>query len=178
MITIEFLSRFAALCRLRPVAWTKTTLAWIALAALTFIAARYFKHPLFHFWRGLELPVLLLAGGGGAWFALRALRGAKSAGSRQGKAEAGLRLAVCLSLLILVAGQEGCFRWQRFQVLQGGVAVERMGRHFVVGFRNFDEVTPLAERGLIGGIYITKRNLRGESVQSLRQRIDGLQEAR
>jgi beta-N-acetylhexosaminidase len=39
-------------------------------------------------------------------------------------------------------------------------------------------VTPLAERGLIGGIYITKRNLRGESVQSLRQRIDGLQEAR
>jgi beta-N-acetylhexosaminidase len=175
---IHRVPRLAAFRRLRLVAWTKTVLVWIALAALTFIAARYFKHPLFHFWRGLELPVLLLAGGAGAWFALRALCGARSAGNRRGKIEAGWRLAVCLSLLVLVVGQEGWFRWQRFWVLQGGVAVERMGRHFIVGFRDFDEVKPLAERGLIGGIYITKRNLRGESVQSLRRRIDGLQDAR
>jgi beta-N-acetylhexosaminidase len=177
-MVIKFPHRLAALRCLRFAARTQTVLAWIALIALTFIAARYFKHPLFYFWRGLELPVLLLAGGGGAWFALRALREAKSAGSRWGEVEAGLRLAVCVSLPILVVGQEAWFRWQQFQVLQGGARMERMGRHFVVGFRNFDELTPLAERGLIGGIYLTRRNLRGESVRSLRQRIDGLQEAR
>ncbi|MDR0634776.1 MAG: hypothetical protein LBF91_07345 [Azoarcus sp.] len=166
--------RLAALRRVRLAAWQRAILAWIVLAALIFVAARYFKHPAFHFWRGAEMPTLLLAAIGGACLAYRALRAA----SRRGRLEPALRLAACLLLLCLVAGQEGGFRWQRLQVLRGGVAMARMGRHFVVGFRDFDDLQTLAERGLIGGIYITRRNLRGESVQSLRRRIDALQATR
>ncbi|MDR2452202.1 MAG: glycoside hydrolase family 3 protein [Candidatus Accumulibacter sp.] len=148
---------------------------WLALAVLIVVAALYFRHPLFYFWRDFETPVLLLAGGAGAWSARRALR---RAARRRDRLEALARLAVCLLLLGLVAGQEAWFRWQRFWVLQGGPPTERVGRHFVVGFRSFAEVKSLAERGLIGGIYVTRRNLRGESAPSLRRRIDELQEAR
>ncbi|MDR3212453.1 MAG: hypothetical protein LBT71_00825 [Azoarcus sp.] len=169
------LFHFAIFRRLRFAAWYKTVLAWIALIALVVVAAAFFKHPLLYFWRGVETPVLLLAGGAGAWFAQRALCGAAR---RRNRLEAGARLVVCLLLLGLTVGQEGWFRWQQFRVRQGDVSMVCIGRHFVVGFRDFDEVKPLAERGLIGGIYITARNVRGESVQSLRRRIDELQAAR
>jgi beta-N-acetylhexosaminidase len=149
--------------------------AWAALIALSVVAALYFKHPLLYSLRGAETPILFLAGGLGAWFAQRALRRATR---RRDRLEPGARLAAWALLLCLSAGQEGWFRWQQFWVLQGGLPTERVGRHFVVGFRNFDEVKPLAERGLIGGIYVTRRNLEGESAPSLRRRIDELQEAR
>ncbi|MCL1826194.1 MAG: hypothetical protein FWG26_09730 [Betaproteobacteria bacterium] len=48
----------------------------------------------------------------------------------------------------------------------------------MVGFRDFNELKPLAERGLIGGIYITYRNLKGETVTSLREHIGELQRLR
>jgi beta-N-acetylhexosaminidase len=70
------------------------------------------------------------------------------------------------------------FRWQQFWVLQGGPPTERAGRHFIVGFRDFAELRPLAERGLIGGLYVPRRHLGAESAPSLRGRIDELQEAR
>ncbi|MDR0716384.1 MAG: hypothetical protein LBF50_03055 [Azoarcus sp.] len=168
-------SRFAALRFFRLAAWQKAILVWIMLAALLVIAARYFKHPMSYFWRGAEMPVLLLAAIGGAYFAYRTLR---ARAHWRDRLEPGLRLAACLLLLCLAAGQEGWYRWQKFQVLRSGVAMERMGRHFVVGFRSFDDLHALAERGLIGGIYVTRRNLRGETVQSLRRRIDALQAAR
>ncbi|MDR0702029.1 MAG: hypothetical protein LBF61_06385 [Azoarcus sp.] len=167
--------RFVPPYRLRFAAWQKNVLAWIALLALTYVAARCFKHPFFYIWRGVETPVLLLAACVGAWFALRTLHGAAR---WQGRLEAGSRFAVCLLLLCLTVWQEGMFRWQQYQVLQGGVPMERMGRHFVVGFRDFNELEPLAERGLIGGIYVTRRNLAGESAQSLSRRIGELQDVR
>ncbi|MDR3087677.1 MAG: hypothetical protein LBU45_06970, partial [Azoarcus sp.] len=152
----------------------RVVIAWAALTALGFMATYYFKHPLFYFWRGLETPVLLIAAIAGAGFALCAWRGARGWRSL----EPGLRFAAWLLLLGLVAGQEGWFRWQQYQVLRADVAMTRIGRHFVVGFRDFDEVKPLAEHGLIGGIYIARRNLEGENAQSLRQRIGELQDIR
>jgi beta-N-acetylhexosaminidase len=161
--------------RFQFAAWQKALIAWVALGLLTFIAACYFKHPLFYFWRDWETPVLFLIAVGGACFALRAWHNARSWRNRL---EPGFRLMGWLLLLGLVVGQEGWFRWQQYQVLQANVAMTRMGQHFVVGFRDFDDVKPLAERGLIGGIYLTRRNLKGESAPSLRQRIDELQDLR
>ncbi|MDR1934518.1 MAG: hypothetical protein LBS49_02860, partial [Candidatus Accumulibacter sp.] len=65
---------FAAFSMLRTVSFF--AVFHFAPIALAFIAACYFKHPLFYFWRGVELPILLLAGSGGACLAFRALRGA------------------------------------------------------------------------------------------------------
>jgi beta-N-acetylhexosaminidase len=145
---------------------------WSVLSAIGLVAW-HLKHPMLFFWRGVETPVLLLLAAAGAFFALRAWR---QPGWR--KLEAGLRLMVCCLLLALILGQEGWFRWQQYQVRQASGAMRIVGRHFVVGLRDFDEVKPLAERGLIGGIYLTRRNLRGEDVGSLRRKIDELQALR
>jgi beta-N-acetylhexosaminidase len=171
----QTLHQFILSRRFRLATWQKAAFIWIAFGVLAFIAIRYFKHPLFYFWRDLETPALFLASVGGVWFALRAQGNARGWRDRL---EPGFRLVGWLLLLCLVVGQEGWFRWQQHQVLQANVAMTRMGRHFVVGFRDFDDLKPLAERGLIGGIYITRRNLKGESAQSLRQRIDELQDIR
>ncbi|MDR1423882.1 MAG: hypothetical protein LBI92_04650 [Azoarcus sp.] len=167
--------RFATLRRFRPAAWQKAALAWIAPAVLTFVTVRYFRYPMLPALHNVEALVLLLAVGCCAGFALRSLRGAAC---RQDKLEPGLRFTACLLLFGLIAGEEGWFRWQQYQVLQGSAAMERMGRHFIVGFRDFGDVKPLAERGLIGGIYLTKRNIKNMSVRSLRRRIDELQGVR
>ncbi|MDR3086449.1 MAG: hypothetical protein LBU45_00610 [Azoarcus sp.] len=166
------LNRLSAVCRFRLKPWQMSVIGWAVLAVSLFIAARYYKHPLFYSWRSLEMPVLLLVAFGGAWLARRV---SCSASGRWRRLEAGLYFVCSLLLMGLVAGQEGVFRWQQYQVWQASAAVKLIGEHFVVGFRDFDEVKPLAERGLIGGIYITRRNLRGETVQSLRAHIDELQ---
>jgi hypothetical protein len=47
-------TRGRTMARILLPAWLKTVLAWVALAALGFVAARYYKHPLLYAWRGAE----------------------------------------------------------------------------------------------------------------------------
>jgi beta-N-acetylhexosaminidase len=149
-------------------------LVWGALLA-AFGVACYLKHPLLYAWRRAETPLLLLIALGAGWLAWRAWR---SRPGWAGRLEPGLRLFACLLLVSLVIGQEGRFRWQKYQVEQAGAAMRIIGKHFVVGFRDFAELYPLAERGLIGGIYLTRRNLAGQDAASLRKHIDDLQALR
>jgi beta-N-acetylhexosaminidase len=48
-----------------------------------------------------------------------------------------------------------------------------LGRHFIVGYDHVEEVLPLAEKGLIGGVFVGRRN-----VSTLRRDIAQLQAAR
>lgn len=155
--------------------WQVALYWWMLLVLASLWTGLYFKHPDFQFWRTIETPFMLILACLGIWSARRARRFAMSSPRRL---EPGLRLALSVLLAVLVIGQEGWFRWQQWQVLQGGTALSRIGGHFVVGFRDFDEVKPLAERGLIGGIYITKRNQKGETAESLKERIGELQALR
>jgi beta-N-acetylhexosaminidase len=152
--------------------WKSALLWWMVLAFVSFLAGYYFKHPVFMFWRNVETPLMLTVVCVGAWCARRAQRFAVSLPRRL---ESKSRLVLSVLLAVLVIGQEGWFRWQQANVHWGGAALSRIGQHFVVGFRDFDDVKPLAERGLIGGIYITQRNLEGETIESLRERINALQ---
>jgi beta-N-acetylhexosaminidase len=155
--------------------WQTVLLWWIVLASTSLWAALYFKHPSFQFLRAVETPLMLVliclgirSAWRTRWFAVNSSR----------RLESGLRVVLGTLLAVLVVGQEGWFRWQQTQVLSGGAALSHIGQHFVVGFRDFDEVKPLAERGLIGGIYLTKRNLKGETIESLGKRISELQALR
>ncbi|MDR2209664.1 MAG: hypothetical protein LBE22_12060 [Azoarcus sp.] len=148
-----------------------TVLFWIVFAFVGFWAVCYFKHPDLLTFRAVEIPLMLMVACIGIWSARRARKVSMGL-------ESGLRLVLSVLLAVLVIGQEGWFRWQQFQVFRGGAALSRIGQHFVVGFRDFDEVKPLAERGLIGGIYITRRNQEGETAASLKERIGELQALR
>src|SRR4051794_5959091 len=53
-----------------------------------------------------------------------------------------------------------------------------LGPHFMVGYSSLPEVARLAEQGLIGGVYVTRHNIRGRTVEALRAEIAALQDKR
>jgi beta-N-acetylhexosaminidase len=59
-----------------------------------------------------------------------------------------------------------------------GNAARELGRHFIAGYTSFDEVAPLAAKGLIGGIYVTRHNIEGRTADDLKSEIARLQSLR
>jgi beta-N-acetylhexosaminidase len=56
--------------------------------------------------------------------------------------------------------------------------VEQVGQHFIIGYRSFKEVQQLVDKGAIGGIFLTKRNIQGKTKAEIQQEIRTLQEIR
>lgn len=135
-------------------------------AGLALALAWHLKHPLMYWLRAAELPLLLTAGlaAGALW-------------RRVGGIGRGIAL-LFIAAALLAQFREGEFQYQRTEVLAADADMRRLGAHFIVGFRDFDEVRPLAERGLIGGIYLTRRNLRGRTLAAVAGEIAALQAMR
>ena len=147
-----------------------TLALWLFGAA--FVVAGFNIHePYVNFLHGAAVAILLLAG-----FAVYVL--VKRGYWRAGKAGRLLVLLWCLpfpSMLYAHAAFELCKR----NVLHTDVAQARMlGQHFVVGYTAFDEVAPLAEQGLIAGIYVARHNIAGRTTDTLKSEIAALQERR
>jgi beta-N-acetylhexosaminidase len=74
-------------------------------------------------------------------------------------------LALLLPALLAIwlnTGWWASHAWQRQQVLRADPALaQSIGRHFIVGYTDAAELDLLIERGLIGGVFLTKRNLVG-----------------
>ncbi len=89
-----------------------------------------------------------------------------------------LILLWCLpSLSILYAYTS--FELRKRNVLQTDVVrAHILGQHFVVGYSSFDEVVRLAEKGLIGGVYIARHNIAGRTAEALKSEIAALQDRR
>lgn len=74
--------------------------------------------------------------------------------------------------------EELIFRAARSRVERAPVAqVARLGRNIVLGFTDAEEVEDLARRGAIGGVFITRRNVRGKSIEEVRAMIERLKAA-
>lgn len=126
--------------------------------------AWHLKHPLM-FWLGSwETPLLLaLALGGLIW--RRGFPGRWP-------------VVLLLAVIAVTLGREGEYQYQRAAVLAGGDSMQAVGGHFIVGFTDFAELQPLAAGGLIGGIYLAKRNLRGRTLPEVAADIAALQAIR
>ena len=97
---------------------------------------------------------------------------------KKGVAGRALILLWCLPPVSML-GAHGAFEWRKQRVLQADAPLARnLGRHFVVGYSSFPEVSALAEKGLISGVYITKHNMAGSSAARLKGEISALQEKR
>lgn len=92
----------------------------------------------------------------------------------EARALAGLGMAA----ILFAVGHEAVFRYQRYEVLAAGDEAKALGRHFVVGYSDFDEVATLAARGLIGGVYISRKNASASSFVDLKREIGALQAIR
>lgn len=81
---------------------------------------------------------------------------------------------LCGAILVATLGDEGAYLWRkRAVVAEAGPEATDLGQHFVIGYTNAADIAPLAARGLIGGIYVTRRNL-----PTLRRDIADLQTLR
>lgn len=150
----------------------RTVLACATLLALLSVAWNL-KHPLLYGLRACETAFLLaVAVLGGSATRLCRLSGRCSA-SRQRALGCGM-----LALATLTVGRELEFQFDRQRVLAGGREMRAVGRHFIVGFRTLEEVEALAVGGLIGGLYLTRRNLWAGNVATLAAGITRLQHLR
>lgn len=80
---------------------------------------------------------------------------------------------------MLMAVAHLSFELRKHDVLSASATEARqLGSHFMVGYSSFPEVARLAEQGLIGGVYVTRHNIRGRTVEALRAEIAALQDKR
>jgi beta-N-acetylhexosaminidase len=91
----------------------------------------------------------------------------------------GLALLAAAVALVATATLEGRFHLTRHQVLNADAgALEKLGRHLVVGYGDLDEVHALIRRRAIAGVFISAGNVRGLSAADVRRQIDAMQEIR
>jgi beta-N-acetylhexosaminidase len=89
-----------------------------------------------------------------------------------------LVLLWCLPPLAMAAAKI-TFEARKQAVLRAeGAEVKDLGQHFITGYTSFANVAPLAEKGLIGGIYISHHNIEGRTAAALKSEIASLQELR
>lgn len=92
------------------------------------------------------------------------------------------RSTVALAALLSVAAAAGTLaaesRYQQAKtrvLAMGPARLAPLGRHLIVGYRDFAEVKRLVELGAIGGLFITHRNVAGRSVTEVADEIAVLQ---
>lgn len=91
---------------------------------------------------------------------------------RRRRAWAGLIFLVCLIPLGLQRQNASTRR----QVLAADPSeLRRLGRHFVVGYRDYAELEALVARGAVGGVFVTQRNIQGKSAAQLSAELRHLQ---
>ena len=87
-----------------------------------------------------------------------------------------LIIFLCTVGLTVLGLTEREYRVVKQTVLNGDFAqLESLGQHLMVGYRNFDEVQTLVQNGGVGGIFITRHNLEGQTIEQLQQEISTLQ---
>jgi len=143
-------------------------LGWVFLAVLWFWAW-HLKDPHLRFMRAWELGLLLGALAVGIAVAWRFARG------RLRPVALGLAFAALLTAL----GNEAASRRHRAEVdAASGPMAQALGARFIVGYDDAAQLRDRVRKGLIGGIFVTGRNVKGRTAAELRDEIAGLQALR
>ncbi|KAF1051209.1 MAG: Beta-hexosaminidase [Stenotrophomonas maltophilia] len=84
-----------------------------------------------------------------------------------------------LLALMLASSLEYRWRAEKAELLASqDPALRTLGAHFIVGMSEPQTLEPLIRQGLIAGVFITARNVHGQSIDSLRQMIQHWQSLR
>ncbi len=84
---------------------------------------------------------------------------------------------LCSGALAAGLGVELRFDVVRRSVLEADPqALERLGRHVVVGVEDWNVAEDLVRRGAVAGVFLTIRNVRGLGVEQVRERVERLRE--
>jgi beta-N-acetylhexosaminidase len=147
-------------------------LLWLAGGLLVFVSSNL-NDPYLVMMRGRGVVILLVAGFAGAGLLLGC-----GFGSRRGVAGKLLVALWCLPAPAMTSA-ETIFQWRKQAVLGAeGPLVRDLGQHFMVGYNSFDEVASLAAKGLIGGVYVSRHNIKGRTADDLKLELSRLQSIR
>ncbi|WP_255988529.1 glycoside hydrolase family 3 N-terminal domain-containing protein [Chitinolyticbacter albus] len=127
-----------------------TRLAAAALCATGALALAWcWNEPFFVAWRGPWIwPALAALAAGGWWSSIgwRHLRW--------------LTMSVLTVAGLLLVGWHGMQRYWQWQIDEADPAlVRQLGAHLMVGYTDEAALLPLLERGAIGGVFVTRRNI-------------------
>lgn len=144
---------------------------WLGGFAVLALAANL-KDPLLLALRPWETGGIVALGLAG--FALAAIRARRTGRRIPGALVSALWLAAPVVALI----SEVRFQVQRREILASGPTAQDLGRHFILGYDRVETIEPLVARGLVGGIFVTRRNVAGRSVAAVAAEIAHLQALR
>ncbi|MBW4495366.1 MAG: glycoside hydrolase family 3 protein [Oscillatoria princeps RMCB-10] len=83
-----------------------------------------------------------------------------------------------LGLIVAVAGEIN-FALAKQSVLNADpYRLEKLGRHLVAGYSNFDEIKQLVSKKAVGGVFVTAKNVSNKSPEEIQQEIKALQDIR
>ena len=142
---------------------------------IVFIAC-YLRTPFMADVRGVLFLGVVVLGAGLIWLEAQSLR---KSYLRKTKIISFLIVSIAGLGLVMTLGIEGRFNYIKQGVFNSDPArLEKLGRHFIIGYRNFDELKLLVEKKAIGGVFITARNVKGKSKEEIKKEIEILQEMR
>ncbi len=147
-------------------------LAWAAGTAFTLLGI-YTNHPILVSLRGTGDVVIFVTS-----LAVTAILSGCGCLRRPGFAGWWLVLLWCLPPLSMLSAREDFDSTKRSVLRTEAKLAQSLGRHFMVGYSSFDEVAQLAEKGLIGGVYVGKGNVGGRKPPAIKAEIAALQERR
>ena len=103
----------------------------------------------------------------------------RRARTRMLRVTSAVSLGLACAALGITATIELTFRYQRSVVLAAEPAeLERLGRHFLIGYRRAADLQALLDRRAIAGVFISALNVEGRSRDEIRRGIDALQALR
>lgn len=84
-----------------------------------------------------------------------------------------------VSVILAVIFQEAGFRYKKYVVLNciRSEELQAIGKHFIVGYTDLDELERLIQKGAVKGVYITARNIQKQSFADLKAQIAKWQSA-
>jgi len=149
----------------------------IALIACVLPFAFGWRTPFFADWRVSALALLIALPLAVIVADIWTMR--RSGQSRALRWLAGASLTLALAAFGLTAATEAIFRYQYRAVLTADpAALERLGRHVVIGYRDDAKLEALIARRAIAGVYLSARNVWGKTPAAIRAQIDGWQATR
>jgi beta-N-acetylhexosaminidase len=147
-----------------------TALKW-ASALLIFYGSRKLDDPLMCKYRTIAtlfLPMIALP------LMIRSYRAMKACpeGHFLKKCEKALFMMVLLSSILTLSHEIAVFQYKKRTVLTtSDDLLNRLGRHFIVGYRTPEEILRLVRKRAIGGVYITARNIGDKTTQEVRREL-------
>ncbi|MGK7929227.1 MAG: glycoside hydrolase family 3 N-terminal domain-containing protein [Spirulina sp.] len=88
--------------------------------------------------------------------------------------------SLCIVSLTITIGTEAQFYWQKYRVVLNARSehLKALGKHFIVGYKELEDVKRLVEKNAIAGVFITSRNIDNKTYQEIKTELEILQNIR